>query len=344
MADTTTTSTPWEVQQPYLRALWDQAGALASTPREYYPGQGYVGFSAPTEMAMGMQMQRALAGSPVLGSLNNYLTGSMGQPQMNLTYAGQGANQALAGMSTGMNALQQTARGQMLGANPYLDQQFNAASDAVTRQFNDSVLPNINATFGAGGRTGSGAHQQAMANAQQGLGNQLGNMAANIYGGAYESERGRQMAAAQQLQQGALGGGGLANELFGSIGQNQFRGASLAPTAQALEYGNIDRLMGVGGMVDEQSRAILQDQMNRYNYYRDTPYDNLNWMMGLVGGQYGGRQVQQGGSSGIGKVLGGAGTGAGIGGAIGTGIVPGVGTAVGAGIGAGLGGILGYFA
>ncbi len=345
MAEETITNQLPNWQRPYVQGAMGAAADLASTPRYYYPGQGYVNFSAPTELAMGMQAQRALSGAPYESAMGSYLTGAMGQNQMNLMGSGYAASQAQQGLGQGMQALGQTASGGMLNNNPWLGQQFDAAADAVTRNFQQSVTPGINATFGMGGRTGSNAHMQAMQNSQQALGNQLGNMGASIYGNAYESERGRQMEAANALQQGGLQGIGAMGGLYDSIGNQQFRAASLAPQAQAMEYGNIDRLMNTGAMVDEQQRAILADAMTRYNYARDTPYDNLNWMMGLVGGQgYGGTQISQSSGSGIGKVLGGAGTGAGIGAAIGTGIMPGIGTAIGGGIGALGGGLLGYFA
>lgn len=342
--ETTTTQLPmW--QQPYVAGAMGAAGDLASTPRHYYPGQGYVNFSAPTELAMGLQAQRALSGSPYESAMGGYLAGAMGQQQFNLAPSAMNAQMAQAGLGQANQAFAQTASGQMLGSNPYLDSQFNAASDAVTRQFQRATTPGINATFGMGGRTGSAAHQGAMQDAQQALGNQLGNMASNIYGSAYESERGRQMQAAGALQQGALGGIGAMGDLYGGVNQSRFQAASLAPQAQAMEYGNIDRLMNTGAMVDEQQRAILADAMSRYNYARDTPYENLNWLMGMVGGQgYGGTQYSNTPGNSIGKVLGGAGTGAGIGAAIGTGFMPGVGTAIGAGVGALGGGIAGYFA
>lgn len=345
MAEQTTTNQLPAWQQPYVAGMMGAAADLASTPRQYYPGQGYVNFSAPTELAMGMQAQRALSGSPYEAAMGGYLTNAMGQQNFNLAGAGGNAMLAQQGLGQANQTFGQTASGAMLGSNPYLDGMFNSASDAVTRQFQRSVTPGVNATFGMGGRTGSGAHMAAMQDSQQALGNQLGNMASNIYGSAYESERGRQMQAAGALQQGALGGIGAMGDLYNNVGQSQFRAASLAPQAQAMEYGNIDRLMNTGAMVDEQQRAILGDAMNRYNYAQNTPYENLNWLAGLVGGQgYGGTQYSDSGSNSIGKILGGAGTGAGIGAAIGTGIFPGVGTAVGAGIGALGGGILGHFA
>lgn len=338
MADQVATQEPWSAQQPFLRAVFDQAGALAATPREYFPGQGYVGFSPFSEMAMGMQTQRALAGAPYQDAFGNYLTGALGQGQVNLQGSAGTAAGLQSGLGAGMGALQQTAQGGMLGANPYLDQQFGAASDAVSKRFQDTVMPGINATFGSGGRAGSNAHVAAMGQAQDQLGSQLGNMAANIYGGAYQNERGLQMGAANQLSQNALGGVGASGNLYGAIDQAQSRAGALAPSMAGLEYGNLDRLMNIGGMVDAQSREILADQMNRYNFYRDEPYKNVEWLGGVVGGQgYGGTQTMNQNGQVLGRVLGAAGTGAGIGGAIGGGIGGPLGGGIGAGIGAGVG-------
>lgn len=329
MATTTTTTTPWSAQQPYLERTFAEAGRLAATPRHFFPGNTYVGFSPQSEAALGLTQQRALGGSPYEAAMGNYLAQAMGHGQIDLSRSALSAQQMQRGINTGQDALQQTAGGGMLGSNPYLDQQFGAASDALTRQYEQSVMPGINATFGGGGRTGSGAHQQAMANSQQALGNQLGNMGAQIYGGAYESERDRQMGAASTLQDVGLGGIGALGDMYSGIDQSRARAGALAPTMAGLEYGNIDRLAGVGQAVSGQQRDILQDQMNRFSFYQDTPYNNLNWYANLVGGQnYGGMQSVDSGTNRFGTALGGAMAGAGVGSAFGP-----WGTGIGAGIG-----------
>ncbi len=70
--------------------------------------------------------------------------------------------------------------------NPYLDRTFDRASNRVRNQ--------IIATMAQAGMPGSGAHQDLL---QQGL----GDLATQIYGGAYEATQGRRMGAAQALGQ-----------------------------------------------------------------------------------------------------------------------------------------------
>ena len=83
--------------------------------------------------------------------------------------------------------------------NPHLDQMFNNASRSVSDQFNNNVVPGINATFGEGGRTGGGLHSQAISDATGKYGDSLGGLAANIYGSAYENAQDRTMTSQTQM-------------------------------------------------------------------------------------------------------------------------------------------------
>lgn len=63
---TQSNSAPWSGQQPHLTAGFNRASALSQTPAQYFPGSTVVPLSQQTETALGMQEQRALAGSPLL--------------------------------------------------------------------------------------------------------------------------------------------------------------------------------------------------------------------------------------------------------------------------------------
>lgn len=118
------------------------------------------------------------------------------------------------------SALGQTARGDFIGGNPYLDAQFDQASRRVSEQFQDTVAPTINATFGAAGRTGSGIHQEMLGDAAGELGDTLGGLGADIYGNAYARERANQLQAGQQLGSLGLGAAGLGSDMqLGRAGQ-----------------------------------------------------------------------------------------------------------------------------
>lgn len=120
-----------------------------------------------------------------------YLTDIFGKGQGIYNANPSGMNQAT---QMGVNALMRpdpnimagagllggTLNGSYLNSNPYLDQTFNHAASAVGN--------NIAGRFAAGGRYGSGAMYNA-------LGDSMGNLANDIYGGNYQAERGRQMQA-----------------------------------------------------------------------------------------------------------------------------------------------------
>lgn len=78
-------------------------------------------------------------------------------------------------------------------SNPYLEGMYDSATRNVINQFNRNVLPSIDQSAQAAGRYGSGAWADLRSQANQDLLNTLGDVSSNMYGGAYESERGRMM-------------------------------------------------------------------------------------------------------------------------------------------------------
>lgn len=89
---------------------------------------------------------------------------------------------------TGIDTLEATARGDLLQANPFIDQIINQTTQDITERINQQAA--------GAGRLGSGAQQQAIARA-------VAPAALGLRGQAFEAERSRQLAAAQ----GLFGGG-----------------------------------------------------------------------------------------------------------------------------------------
>ncbi len=268
---------PWAPQGTALVDIYRQAYDQSKAEIPFYQGQGFVDFSPQSETAMGLMQQRALGSSPYEQANQQYLARSLGQGQMDLGFTGAAAQYGQEQGLQAYNPLQQTAQGQMLGGNPYLDAQYDQAAQAVTRQFSESVLPGVNATFGGAGRTGSGAHQAAVSSAQGELAGQLSGMAAQMYGNNYQQERTNQLQAANQLAGMGIQQGGLLGDLYGNINEAQARASALTPQAAALEYGNIDALARVGATLEGQGRTVLTDDMSRYDYYANLPRNNLEW-------------------------------------------------------------------
>lgn len=304
---------PWGGQRDYItRGLrWAEQWAGSHVP-EYFPGSTVVDFSPYSAASIEARAQRGLQGSAQERALGGYLNSALGQNQVDL-------NPAIA-------QLQQTAAGGSLYGNPFLDAQYEQATRQMGGQF-DRALSGVNATFGAGGRTGSGIHQQAVQGAAGEYARQLGDTATQIYGGNYQQERDRQMAASSQL-----------GNIYSQIGQNQLAAAGMVPGYSNLQYQNINQLGQAGAMMDEQARAQLQDQINRWDFAQSAPYNQIQQYMNVVGQPYGTQSISYGNGGGGNaalSALGGAGTGASIGSAFGP-----WGTAIGAGVGA-LGGFIG---
>lgn len=184
----------------------------------------------------------------------NYATFS---PQTNQALKMQ-RNRAVQGspvMDSAENLIQNTLQGDFLSpdSNPYLGQYFNQALE--------QSLPSLNATFSLSGRTGAEAQSQGLADTYGALGR-------DIYGGAYESERGRQM---QSM-------------LF-------------APQIAANDYQDIQAARDAGNVYDQQRQRVLNARMERYNANQNRPYDNLARYAGLVSGGFGNQatQTQEGG-------------------------------------------------
>ena len=187
----------------------------------------------------------------------------------------------------------------------------------------------------AAGQLGLGGGELASQLYGTGVGAELGRlgMAGDIYGGGLD----RQLQAGLGLGQiGAQGMGGL-TDLFGQIGQQGFRAASLQPGMSAQRYSDIDRLMQVGAITQEQAQNLINADIERFNFGQQAPFANLgqyaNIIQGLPAG-YGTTTASGPERSRFQGALGGAMTGASLGS-----VIPGLGT----GIGAGIGGLLGLF-
>lgn len=268
------TTEPWGSQRPFLEYGFDQAGKLYNSGGPEYFGKSTVApMSGNTMAANTMLANRGLMGSDV--------------------------NRNAQGLANN------TMQGGFLNSNPHLSAMSNAAARDVTRQYKQTVMPGINATFGGAGRTGSKAHENAMYGAQAQLGNSLADMNANLYGNNYESERDRML-------------------------QTQ----GMAPGLAATDYQDINAVAQAGQRVDAQAQGVLDDQVARFDHYQSAPERSLQNYIAAIQGNYGGQATTEVSSGAKNRArnqgaLGGAAAGA----SIGSQIYPGWGTAIGGLIG-----------
>jgi hypothetical protein len=151
------------------------------------------------------------------------------------------------------SALNQIING---SANPYLDAMFDAASGKVSSA--------VNGNFALGGRYGSGAHTGTLADS-------LGNLAANMYGNAYENDAARRMQAI-----------GMAPE-FGNLAYNDAN--------QILRAGQIQQDQSQQ-QLDFNYQQFLDEQMKTYNdmaaaagVFQSQPYGSSSTTKSSGGGK-----------------------------------------------------------
>ena len=217
----------------------------------------------------------------------------------------------------------QTAGGGFLNANPYQQAMMEAATRPLTQQFSEAVLPGISSLYSRSGRLGSGSMERALGTATEAYGRSLGDITSNIAGAQYQQERGLQQQA--QLAQAAL--------------------AQAAPQIYGQQFLPSQALAQVGAQREAIAAQPLQEQIARYQFGQQLPYQQLQGYLSSVYGspmgQYGtsttSAPTYQNRSAGV---LGGALAG-GIGGyALGQ-AFPAIGGTYGALGGAALGGLLG---
>src|SRR5690242_12498480 len=149
---TTTQSTqnvnmgPWQPQQPYIQNLFGRAeNAYQADPLQPYTGQMVAPLTGAQNQGLNNIVKTASNGSPLLPASNDLaldtITGKFLNPQ----------------------------------TNPYLNDTFNAASDAVTRAYQTATAPQTSSAMEAAGRYGSGAYGQMVSQNERNLGTTLGN-------------------------------------------------------------------------------------------------------------------------------------------------------------------------
>ncbi len=156
----------------------------------------------------------------------------------------------------------QTAAGGFLNANPYQQAMMEAATRPLTQQFSQAVLPGISSLYSRSGRLGSGAMERALGTATEAYGRSLGDITANIAGSQYQQERGLQQQA--QLQQAAL--------------------AQAAPSFYGQQFLPSQTLAQVGAQQEAIAAQPLQEQLARYQFGQQLPYQQLQGYLSSVYG------------------------------------------------------------
>jgi hypothetical protein len=189
------------------------------------------------------------------------LTGLQQQEQL-ATQANPMLQQAQQAYGSSLGQIGQTAGGGFLNANPYQQQMMEAATRPLQQQFSNQVLPGIASLYSKSGRLGSGAMESALGQATEAYTRGLGDITGTIAGQQFQAERGLQQQA--QLGQAAL--------------------AAQAPQMYAQQFLPSQTLMDVGAQREAIASQPLQEQMQRFSYSQQLPYQQLAGFLSSVYG------------------------------------------------------------
>ena len=170
--------------------------------------------------------------------------------------------QAQQAYTSSLGQVGQTAAGGFLNANPYQQAMMEAATRPLTQQFSQAVLPGISSLYSRSGRLGSGAMERALGTATEAYGRSLGDITSNIAGSQYQQERGLQQQA--QLAQAQLAG--------------------VAPSFYGQQFLPSQTLAQVGAQQEAIAAQPLQEQLARYQFGQQLPYQQLQGYLSSVYG------------------------------------------------------------
>lgn len=219
---TSSTSTPIipDELKPLASLYTQQAMQYAQTPYKGYEGQRFADLNQAQNLGLGMVQNRALGGSETMNNAESAL------------------NRAIAGGQT----------------NPYLDAMVAKAQGSVVDRFNTMVKPQTEAAMVQSGSFGNSGLQQLMQNQQKAAAQQMSDIATQMYGGAYEGDRSRQLQA---------------------IG--------MAPTFGNAPYQDASQLLNAGNIMQQQAQQGLDFGYQQFKEAQDYPLKQMSATGGFLG-------------------------------------------------------------
>lgn len=211
--------------RPLAKAYAREAMDISDNPYQAFKGQRFAGLTGDQTLGMNLLRQRAMGGDPVMNQANQTLMQSL-----------QGGQ-----------------------ANPHLDKMVDQAQQSVARNYNMFTKPQTETAMVNSGSFGNSGLQQMQQEQQRQATEQMGNVATQMYGQAYDQDRSRQMQ--------ALG---------------------MAPTYGNQAYQDAAQLLNSGSLQQANKQQGLDFNYQQFAEGREQPYKNLAAMGAPFGQNMGG--------------------------------------------------------
>lgn len=268
---------PWTGQQPYLTQAFSEAQDIYNTQKNQNT-QAYNGdfYAKPTQQ-MTSAFQNALGWGSGTGTQAANTAASTGAA--NSMMGTQGTSGALAGLfgSAGQNATQNNINAASAYANnPTMDGMVDAAMRDSKRQLNEQDLPNLQRNAAATGNVNSTRTAISQGVLERGLADKTADVSANLRGQAYQN--GLSLAQGDTAAKNAAlaAAGGLA-------GGATSAGTSALGQAADINKTNTDNALTSTTMLNGFDQQVIDNELAKYNYQQQLPWQNLNNFYGIVG-------------------------------------------------------------
>lgn len=207
------------------------------------------------------QAQQASAATPTGAWGNDFIT-QANQTQRNAVNMARTAAGTLQGGGGVANVANQSLSGQMLTANPYVQQAIDATVRPTVERARDVMLPQIGTAAGESGAYGGTRHAFLEQMTMQDVNRQVADTAAQMWNQNYQNERDIQTQVAPQML-------AMANQL------------QMAPAQAMLEVGN--QQYALDDLHTRNELARFEDEINRH-WRGVNPYLAALSGLGMPGG------------------------------------------------------------
>lgn len=235
----TTQSIPDELK-PLASAYSRKAMELSNAPYQGYGGQQVAG----------------------MHDFQNAATTRLGQIFNNGDSAMNAARNAV---TRGINTGKAATTNQYAGANPYLQQNIDAAMGDITRNYNDAIAPGLTTQMVSSGSFGNTGNQAVTQNSMNDLTKNLANTASGM--------RMQDYTAQQQL----------AESYAGRNDQMQSQMLGLAPGYENQRLNVANNFMDAANMYQDNNQQQLDAQYQNWADQQNDPYKKLAAMSGVFG-------------------------------------------------------------
>jgi hypothetical protein len=301
---TTVNNTPWGPQSAHLAGIMTEAGRLYSTESQMpgYQGPFTAAMNDTEKQSLGL-MRRAADAS---GNFADTTTAQAGR----LSGSYDQAQTITQGLASGDPIAQELARRAMedptqgiltnaaqYADNPYVDGMIDSVGRDVSRNLRENDLISLNLGAAGAGNMNSSRAGAAEGVLMRGAQDRLADVSMGVRGAAWD--RGLAMAADQReamFRNGLAASGQDTNTR--ALAQGQFMGLGAAGTSlQAMgveNRANQAAMMGqVGAAERGEAQRAIDENIRRYDYDQNRPWESLSRYYGIVGDKSWGGQTTQ---------------------------------------------------